>query len=384
MKRIRKYFQAIMNGQKKSPFCLLEVGLYLISLVYGGLVGLRAFCYEKKWAKSEKLPCGIISVGNITLGGTGKTPMTIYLAQKVRDLGYRVAVISRGYKGGAEKTGGVVSDGKNILMTPDLSGDEPFMMAGRLKDIPVIVGRNRYAGGQLAIEKFHASVIILDDGFQHLKLARDLNLVLLDSQNPLGNGYLFPRGILRESRHALIRADAVILTRFREESASQVSGINALISRKPIFRSGHIPYIQKIIESVQNSVDTSLRLSTIDVIRDLSGQCVYAFSGIAKNDDFKKTVEGLGCCLTGFKAFPDHHPYSRKDLHDIAMGCENLKARFILTTEKDGARIPEDFSWPVPLVIIGLNLGFRESEPSFDRFLEDYLRDVIVKGVDDN
>ena len=177
------------------------------SWLYRGAIFLRNRHYDRPAAvRSVSVP--VVSVGNITVGGTGKTPMTIYVAQKLQQSGVRVAVISRGYKGRAESGGGVVSDGRNLLMDSEQAGDEPYLMAGRLKNIPVIVGKNRFAAGMLAINKFQSEVIVLDDAFQHLKLSRDIDLILLDYTRPFGNTHLLPRGILREPVTALRRATA--------------------------------------------------------------------------------------------------------------------------------------------------------------------------------
>ena len=221
--------------------------LFMISKVYGGVVKLRRLFYKKNILTSKRLPCPIISIGNITLGGTGKTPMTIYVVHALKQLGYKVAVISRGYKGSAEKIGGIVSDGKVLLMTPDISGDEPYMMAKRLKDVPVIVGKNRFMAGRMAISKFDPDVIVLDDGFQHLKLQRDLDIVLLDYHKPFGNRHLLPRGVMREPVSALLYADAIILTKTdtvnNNETSSLLRKLRSFERKKPVYRSFHHPFV---------------------------------------------------------------------------------------------------------------------------------------------
>ena len=196
MIRIKKKIESvIMSDDNNGNGCFLLL-LSMASKVYGGAVKLRRTFYKKSVFKSKKLSRPVISIGNITAGGTGKTPMTIYVANVINALGYNVAVVSRGYKGKAETKGGIVSDGETLLMTPEISGDEPYMMAAKLKDVPVIVGKNRFKAGRLAIGKFAPDIILLDDGFQHLKLERGLDLVLLDCRKPLGNGHLLPRGMM--------------------------------------------------------------------------------------------------------------------------------------------------------------------------------------------
>jgi len=390
MSRLKNHIETIMISQDKDHFPVLKKGLYALSLIYGGAVALRSYSFRENWLSVKRLPCTVISVGNITVGGTGKTPLTIYLAQKIRSLGYSVAVVSRGYKGSAEKTGGIVSDGETVFMEPENAGDEPFMMAARLEGVPIIVGRDRYAGGMLAITRYHSTVIILDDGFQHLKIERDLNLLLIDSRHPLGNGYLLPRGTLRESADAIKRADGIIVTRSGDGSETEsrndpltLSPVKPYTGGKPVFRSSYIHTLHPVNLSGRNpsrtmSSNASLPFG-IDSINDLKEQTVYAFSGIARNDDFKKTVEALGCFLTGFKPFPDHHPYRTGDLDRIAGEVRKSRARMILTTEKDAVRIPENFSWPVPVAVIALDVTFRPDSESFDTFIKNRLQNLNTK-----
>jgi len=190
--------QAVMTGEKVAG-PILHFLLMFLSMLYGFAVKLRTILYDKKIVKSRKLPCAVISIGNLTVGGTGKTPMTIYIAKLLKGLGYQPAVISRGYKGLAENKGGVVSDRQKVILSPEFAGDEPFMMAQNLKEIPVLVGADRFQIGMTAVTQFSLDVIILDDAFQHRRLYRDLDIVLVDDKSLFGNGYLLPRGGPRSS-----------------------------------------------------------------------------------------------------------------------------------------------------------------------------------------
>ena len=251
MIRIKKNIEKVITSDDNHGNGWFVHFLSMVSKVYGGAVKLRRNFYKQAVFKSKRLPCSIISIGNITVGGTGKTPMTIYVAKVVKQLGYNVAVISRGYKGKAEKIGGIVSDGKALLMTPEIAGDEPYMIAKRLNDVPVIIGRNRFEAGRQAISKFDPDVIVLDDGFQHLKLQRDLDLVLLDYRKPFGNGHLLPRGVMREPASALLNANAVILTRSDavngNEMSSSLKRLHFYERNKPVYRTFHHPFVYKII-----------------------------------------------------------------------------------------------------------------------------------------
>jgi tetraacyldisaccharide 4'-kinase len=192
--KIRNRIEAVMQGGTTADAGWLGGGLSVVAELYGAGVCLRKTAYAKGWLKTRRLDCLVVSVGNLTLGGTGKTPATIYLARRIQSYGYRVVVISRGYRGSAERKGGVASNGKDILMQASACGDEAYMMARALGDIPVMVGRDRYAIGRVALQKFSPQVILLDDAFQHIRLWRDLDLVLLDAGKPFGNEKLFPSG----------------------------------------------------------------------------------------------------------------------------------------------------------------------------------------------
>jgi len=385
MDLLKQHIQAVIHREGKSRFSLLEKGLYLLSLIYGKGVQLRGLCYQKNWISAKALPCVVISIGNITSGGTGKTPLTIYVARLLKRLGYKVAVLSRGYKGEAEKTGGIVSDGDRIILSPDQAGDEPYMMANCLKNIPVIVGRNRYASGKLAVERFQADAVVLDDGYQHLKLMRDLNLLLLDYEKPFGNGYLIPRGLLREKISALKRADAVIFTRYDHAPADRPDDIqkrelsfSAWLTGKPLFKSFYIPHIHGMILKENRFEDGCGYPLPFEHLEKLRQEHCFAFSGIARNDDFKKTVESTGCVLTGFKGFPDHHTYSAVDLDHIVQMGKASGADVFLTTEKDAVRIPDEFFWPLPVVVIGLDVSFVDGIETFNTFLEKRIKKILA------
>jgi tetraacyldisaccharide 4'-kinase len=170
MNPLTKKIHTLMHTDPSGRPSYLELFMFGLSIIYGAVLKIRASGYKRGLLRSKKLPCKVISVGNITAGGTGKTPMTVFLARRIHQMGYRAAVISRGYRGRAEKSGGIVSNGREIFMGPQLAGDEPFMMATRLKtiEVPVLVGQDRYRSGLLALDKFNPDVIVLDDGFQHL------------------------------------------------------------------------------------------------------------------------------------------------------------------------------------------------------------------------
>ena len=375
--KIKTKIKTIMTGNEQGRLFSFESFLFMVSLVYGGAVRLREAFYKNSILKPKKLPCFVISIGNLTVGGTGKTPMTIYMAKLLKSLGYKVVVISRGYKGGAEKTGGIVSNGHTIFMEPEKAGDEPFMMAAKLENIPVVVGRNRYKAGRLAIKEFDPDVIVLDDAFQHLNLKRDIDIVLLDCGRPFGNAHLLPRGILREPISALKRSDAFVLT--RSDSVPDyvrqtfMDKIENLAPGRLVFRSFHVPNFYKPVNDTKSIPGIELQNFAPDL---LHGRRVVAFAGLARNNDFRRTVESLKCDLIDFFEFPDHHKYTEMDLQTIIQSSINAQAEFILSTEKDYVRIPGKTSWPVELVIIGIELSFENDENAFIDFIKNRLEGI--------
>ena len=374
---INKKVDRIITGDNKKRYGWFALFLSMGSKVYGGVVKLRRNFYKKAVFKSKRLPCSIISIGNITVGGTGKTPMTIYLAKVIKQLGYNVAVISRGYKGKAEKIGGIVSDGKVLLMTPENAGDEPYMMAKRLKDVPVIVGKNRLKAGRQAISKFNPDVIVLDDGFQHLKLQRDLDLVLLDYRKPFGNGHLLPRGVMREPASALLNANAIILTRSdavnENEMSSPLKKLRFYERNKPVYRTFHHPFVYNTINAEKKIFEKNIKEILRQNSEHIKGRTVFAFSGLADNHDFQQTVKSLRCNLSGYMEFPDHHPYSEKDLKDISAAAKKSMSECLITTEKDYVRMAHKIDWPGDLFVIGIEIDFGEDKKRFNSYIKDWI-----------
>ncbi len=353
--------------------------LRLPARLFGLAARLRADLYRRAWLQARPLPCVAISIGNLTSGGTGKTPMTVCTAEIAADLGYRVAVISRGYGGSAGRRGGMVSDGRRLLLGPEAAGDEPYMMATRLAGIPVLVGHDRWRCGQLAIDRFRSQVIVLDDAFQHLALARDLDVVLLDHDRPFGNRWLLPAGPLREPVAALRRAHALVLTRTPSFDAPLAEDFWwATADRIPIFRSQHVPYLFVAGASGCGIPPRHLwRAATATVPPPHAGSRVVAFAGIARNDDFERVVRALGYRLETFIGFPDHHPYSAGDVEKIGRQMTHSGANILMTTEKDYARSAQWQRWPFPLVVAGVSLKFDPAGPAYRDFIATRLERLV-------
>jgi tetraacyldisaccharide 4'-kinase len=380
---INKKLESVITGDSKNGYGWIAPFLSMASKVYGGAVKLRRTFYEKSVLKSKKLSCPVISIGNITVGGTGKTPMTIYVANVVRDLGYKVAIVSRGYKGKAETAGGIVSNGKKLLMAPEIAGDEPYMIATRLRDVPIIVGKNRFKAGSLAIRKFEPDILVLDDGFQHLKLQRDLDLVLLDYRKPFGNGHLLPRGVMREPASALFYANAIILTRSDtlddKEMTSLLKRLRLCERKKPVYRAFHKPLVYKIINREKNIFEKNIQEPLSQDFDCIKGRTAFAFSGLADNHNFRHTLKNLKCNMAGYLEFPDHHSYSDSDLKDILTAARKSMSECLITTEKDYVRIAHKIAWTIDIYVVGIEIEFGADMERFNGFIRDRLKELREK-----
>jgi len=376
MNKLMYNIQAVMTGEKVAG-PILHFLLMFLSMLYGFAVKLRTILYDKKIVKSRKLPCPVISIGNLTVGGTGKTPMTIYIAKLLKGLGYQPAVISRGYKGLAENKGGVVSDRQKVILSPEFAGDEPFMMAQNLKEIPVLVGADRFQIGMTAVTQFSLDVIILDDAFQHRRLYRDLDIVLVDDKSLFGNGYLLPRGVLRESISGIARSDLFVLTRCDENSSSSVASLNEVAHGKPIFKSFHEPYVVGILNSSGNEICDRFPGELSVNFEFLKSSKVFIFSGIAKNEEFRTTVEHLAGEVAGAIGFKDHHQYTESDWNQITARAQKTSAEYLVTTEKDFVKISGQMQSTMDIVVVGIRVTFKQDEKEFSKFIKDKVDHLV-------
>jgi len=344
----------------------LKGALFVLSRGYGWIMGVRERLYVRGVLPSRSLPCRVVSIGNLVAGGTGKTPMTIFVARLIQSLGYRVVVVSRGYRGRMEPSGGVVSDGRTILAGPEDAGDEPYLMAKILTGIPVVVGRRRWEAGMLAVQRFDPHCIVLDDAFQHRRLQRDLDVVLLDSRSPVGNGHLLPRGRLREPLSALQRAQAVVFTRCQAPVGPDL--LKRLPAHCRVFYSVHTPLIRA---STAPAGDAS---SDVTAMAMLHGRRVLAFAGLADNRQFFDLLRQSGCRTTRTLAFADHHRYTVGDLDHISRMAVETGADVLVTTFKDWVKLENVRSWPLPLVAVDVTIKLTHQERGFRSFLSNALK----------
>jgi tetraacyldisaccharide 4'-kinase len=335
-----------------------------VSLVYRSVAQYRNQRYDNP-RFVQRLDAKIISVGNITVGGTGKTPLVLFLTRVLRERGLHVGIISRGYR---RKSSGivVVSDGKRILVSPQVAGDEPYLLAQKT-GAPVVVNSNRVSAGQEAIDRFGCQILIMDDGFQHRGLYRDLDIVVLDASNPWGNGRLLPAGPLREPLSAFKRADAFVFSR-TDEANSLIQTIEKInqYSDKPIFHSVHQPR-QWISLSGKEKVP----------LKVLKGKRVLAFTGIGNPGSFFKTLNKIDIIIADQIVFPDHYWYNEINWKRILKKAEDLHAEAIVTTEKDGIRFSFAPECDLSLWMLAMEIGFQDEK----KFLSTVISGINLTGV---
>lgn len=305
----------------------------ILAFIYYLITTLRNKLYDRGILSIREVPdVEIICIGNITVGGTGKTPGVQFFVKKLQKMGRNVAVVSRGYKGKRKQDTLLVSDGRKIFSTIKESGDEPFMHALNLK-VPIIVSRNRYRGCLFAKKHFGVDTIVLDDGFQHRKLKRDRDIVLVDATNPFGWGALLPKGTLRENfRKACKRASEFIITKSDLVPEREVEKIKRYLIRKenkPVSIAKH---------GVTSICDIKGNMKPLFWIKD---QRVLLFSGLANPLNFEKTVISLSPSHIERMDYIDHHSFTKKDLEKIQRRAEAMDAKFIITTEKDFVKLPK-------------------------------------------
>jgi tetraacyldisaccharide 4'-kinase len=333
------------SAEKNSPLALS--GLLLIG--FWTIMGPLEFIYylghsfnkSRSLKHQQRLPCRVISVGNLTVGGTGKTPAVIAIAEEAEKRGYFPCILTRGYRGKAEGPC-FVSAGEGPLLNVDEAGDEAVLMAEKLRGVPVVKGANRYEAGMFAIRHLESLtsevsprlLFILDDGFQHLRLYRDTDILLIDSANPFGNRKLLPTGRLREPLREIKRADIIVLTRIQEGSEGPYpapDGLTTEIRRHnpdaPIYRSAHLPVGLRTL----SGEDMPLTV--------LEKKPVFGFCGIGSPPAFRDTLIRTGADVKGFMAFADHHSYDGADMKRIAGNARECGADWIVTTEKDIMRL---------------------------------------------
>ncbi len=350
------YFEKLLYKKEKTfSERIFLFPLYLISILFGIIIRVRVILYYLGIFKKRYLPCPVISVGNLTLGGTGKTPLVIYLAKGLKERGLSVAILTRGYKG-KMKEGLLIKDTQNI--SPKILGDEPSLLIKTLDEIPVIIGSNRFRNAQVALKKFPIAGFLLDDGFQHLKLHRDIDILLIDSQIGFGDKNIFPRGILREPVSHLRRADIYLITKIINKDTSRLIE-DEILRLKPfsiIFHSNYEPLF--LIN----------RKEEINDIESFYGKNVMALSSIGNPYYFSHLLKECGMIVANEITFPDHHYYTDRDLTFIKEKVKQVDC--IVTTEKDMVKLNCLDIEQLPIYALRVEMRIWEEEDFYNKIWE--------------
>lgn len=303
--------------------------LFPLALFYWGVIFWRNLFYKIGFFVSKKLPCTVISIGNLTVGGTGKTPAVIYLASLLKENGEKVAVLSRGY--GRKSTGTVlVADGDSSPTNWNEAGDEPALMAQKLPGVPIVADEDRYRGGTYLLNRFNPDYIILDDAFQHRSLDRDLDIVLINAGDRPQDHKLLPYGILREPVNQLNRADVLLLTK------SNIHKQNPILKNK--LGKLNVPFFKSEIQI--NEELLGIQSGNISV-GEIKGKDIIAVSAVGDPTGFIKTLDGTRTSIVDHLKYPDHHTYTDTDIQDMQKALTKTSAELILTTEKDFIKLKE-------------------------------------------
>lgn len=360
---LQLYLYRLVHGQEPGILANFLLGvLHVFSILYGWAVIFKLSLYKYGILKQHKLACHVISLGNITVGGTGKTPTAQRLATIIRDMGYRVVILNRGYRAGWRGQIGLVSDGKKIYMTATEAGDEAYLLAKSLPRVSVVIGSNRIITGEYAVNQLKADVIILDDGYQHWQLARDLDIVLIDSLNMFGNNFMLPRGTLREPLANLARAQVFLLTKVDQSTHDARGVIHSTLERYNgkalVVESIHKPRCFVEIEEWYKGI----RMKEVP-LETVCSKKVLAFSAIGNPSSFEQTILDIGVAEVCGIRYADHHDYTMAEMQYIMQRAVDEKAYALVTTEKDAVKIPAEFihsDRPLPLYVLSIAVHFTE------------------------
>jgi tetraacyldisaccharide 4'-kinase len=363
--------EVILGDRRGYRASAIRGGLFGLSKVFAGAVKARRFLYNVRILRDSTLGVQVIAIGNLTVGGTGKTPVVEKFARELQDQGRKVAILSRGYRSkppplrrrllnrllfqGDTTPPRVVSDGKSLLLNSEVAGDEPYMLASNLKDVIVLVDKDRVKAGRYAIEKFGCDTLLLDDGFQYWKLrGRRQDVVLIDCQSPFGNEHMLPRGTLREPPEHLARANVIFLTKSDGQTAALRQRIAGLNSRAAVIECIHQPlYFENVFTGERMELDF------------LKGKKVGSLSGIAQPESFERSLVKLAAELVYAKRFADHHRFTQQEIINAINRGKKRQAEMILTTQKDAVRFPRLDRRDLPIYFMRVEINILAGADDF-------------------
>jgi tetraacyldisaccharide 4'-kinase len=344
---MRRYYLSVISGQRRGPMAaLLRVFLWFGTIVYGILHRTRHLLYRVGVLRTHRFPCPVISVGNITAGGTGKTPLVEYVARWFARKNFRTAILARGY--GAAGEGG--------------TDDEDLISEMELENVVRLPGKDRVATARRALSEYRADLLVLDDGFQHFRIQRTLDIVAVDATNPFAGGRLLPRGLLREKPSALRRADLIVLTRTDQAQPEELESLRARLG----------PAVETVHKLVQVRSLWSRKRYGVEWLR---GRSVYAFCGVGNPEAFRRTLEDAGAQVVKFRAFDDHHRYRPEDLRRINAEAQEFMAESAITTEKDATKLNAE-GFELPLFALRIEIEVVRHEELLEERLLEVARDI--------
>jgi tetraacyldisaccharide 4'-kinase len=376
-------FEKLVSGRSSGLYAgILRLFLGAASCFYSAGIYLRNFLYSRGWLKIHRVNAIVFSIGNITVGGTGKTPLVIWLYNFLQQNKIQCAILTRGYKTHTKGRGTRDPRFRGDRLAPAKAGgretkiDEPAILAEMCPQAKVVINPDRVEGANEAVNKFSAKVLIMDDGFQHRRLARKLDIVTIDATRPFGYGRMLPAGLLREPVASLKRADAVVITRsdqIPEKELAELEGkLLSINNNMVIARAIHSPICAKTIDNKEISIER------------LKDRKIFAFCGIGNPDAFLNTIKGIGAELAGSKIYDDHYHYADEDIADISREAMDVKADLILTTQKDWTRItgfqpviPRP-GWPWYFAYLAVELKIISGEDRITQLIKDCISGKIV------
>lgn len=347
-----------------------------LSVVYGLVVRLRLKAFRQQWKKQARLGTMVVSVGNLTVGGTGKTPVVELLARTLRDRGRRVAILSRGYKSrkleapqrwkelNEEECAAlpkIVSDGKEVLLEAPFAGDEPYMLARNLPGVQVVVDKDRINGGRFAVGELGADTLLLDDGLQYIFLDHEYDLVLVDQNAPFGTDALLPRGTLREPPRNLCRASHIMITKCQGPTDEKLlARMRKYNPTAEIMQATHGPqHLERVFGGGRLALE------------QLRGKYVAAISAIAVPESFERLLRELGAKVEFHRTFADHHPFTQREIDRFMKRCIERDIEFIVTTEKDAVRFPKPAEMDVDIYFLRIEIEILDGKDIWERFIDD-------------
>jgi len=364
--------EVIFEQRKGKRAALMRGFLFLLSKIFEVAVKARRFLYNVRILRDSTLGVQVIAIGNLTVGGTGKTPEVEKFARVLQDQGRHVAILSRGYRSKPPPLSRrmmnkllfredrtpprIVSDGKSLLLDSETAGDEPYMLASNLKDVVVLVDKDRVKSGRYAIEKFGCDTLLLDDGFQYWRLqGRRRDIVLIDYQQPFGNERLLPRGTLREPPSHLSRASTIFITKTSGSTDDLRERIAEHNSNAAVIECIHHPmYFEDVFTGERKGIEF------------LQGRRVASFSGIAQPESFEKSLAGIGAEVVYSKRFADHHRFTQQEVINAINRSKKRQAELIITTQKDAVRFPKIDRRDIQILFMRVEIKILKGAKDFD------------------